>query len=67
MDSKKKSVYKTISWYVFHNIMMFTIGYLITGSIETGIAIAILQTLGESILFYIHERSWNKFGHKIKS
>lgn len=60
MDSRKRTLGKTISWYVFHNCMMFTITYLLTHSWETGLAIAILQTLGESILYYIHERAWLK-------
>lgn len=62
MDSKKRSLYKTISWYIFHNVMMFGITYVFTGSWETGVAVAILQTLGESILYYFHERVWLRLG-----
>lgn len=58
MDSKKRTLFKTISWYVFHNCMMFTITYLLTHSWETGVAVAVLQTLGESVLYYFHERIW---------
>ncbi len=58
MDSKKRTLGKTISWYVFHNCMMFTITYLLTGSWELGLTIALLQTLGEAVLYYIHERVW---------
>jgi uncharacterized membrane protein len=38
--------------------MMFTITYLLTGSWELGLTIALLQTLGEAVLYYIHERVW---------
>ncbi len=58
MDSKKRTLGKTISWYVFHNCMMFTITFLLTGSWELGLTIALLQTLGEAVLYYIHERVW---------
>ena len=57
-ESKKRTLNKTISWYVFHNVMMFTITYFLTGSWELGVSIAILQTLGEAVLYYIHERVW---------
>lgn len=67
MDSKKRTLSKTISWYVFHNCMMFTITYLLTGSWETGVAVAVLQTLGESVLYYIHERAWLRIKPKKKA
>jgi uncharacterized membrane protein len=58
MDSKRRTLGKTISWYIFHNVMMFSITYLLTGSWELGLTIALLQTLGEAILYYFHERIW---------
>jgi uncharacterized membrane protein len=67
VDSKKRTLGKTVSWYVFHNCMMFTITYLLTGSWEIGIAIALLQTLGESVLYYIHERIWLRVKTKQKT
>lgn len=65
MDSKKKSIVKSITWYSFHNVMMFTIGFAFTGSVETGLAIALIQTAGESVLYYFHERAWTRWGHRI--
>lgn len=62
METKKRSLYKTISWYLFHNVMMFSITYMFTGSWETGVAVAVLQTLGEAALYYMHERVWAKAG-----
>jgi uncharacterized membrane protein len=47
--------------------MMFTITFLLTHSWETGVAIAVLQTLGESILYYIHERVWLRVKPKMKA
>jgi uncharacterized membrane protein len=58
VDSRKRTLSKTISWYIVHNGMMFTITYLLTGSWELGVTIAILQTLGEALLYYVHERVW---------
>jgi uncharacterized membrane protein len=47
--------------------MMFTITYLLTGSWETGVAVAILQTIGESVLYYFHERIWLRIKPKQKT
>jgi uncharacterized membrane protein len=64
MDSRRRTLGKTISWYIFHNLMMFTITYVLTKNWETGVIIALLQTLGETILYYIHERAWIKIRPK---
>lgn len=64
MDSHKVTLAKTISWYVIHNIMMFLLGYLLTGDIMVGVAFAVLETIGEAILYYGHERFWVKIRKK---
>jgi uncharacterized membrane protein len=67
MDSKRRTLGKTVSWYIFHNAMMFTITYLLTGSWELGLTIALLQTLGEAVLYYLHERIWTRVKPKSKA
>jgi hypothetical protein len=46
MDTKRRTLGKTISWYIVHNGMMFTITFVLTGSWELGVTIAVLQTIG---------------------
>lgn len=57
-DSRKYTLVKTISWYVVHITWMIAIGYVLTGSFAIGITIAVLETIGESVLYYTHERTW---------
>lgn len=57
-DSKEYTLVKTISWYMVHITWMVVVGYVLTGSFAIGIAIALIETLSESVLYYIHERSW---------
>ena len=64
MDTRRRTLGKTVSWYIVHNGMMFTITYLLTGSWELGVTIAILQTLGEALLYYFHERIWTRIRPK---
>ena len=64
MDTRRRTLGKTVSWYIVHNGMMFTITYLLTGSWELGVTIAILQTLGEALLYYCHERIWTRIRPK---
>jgi uncharacterized membrane protein len=58
MDTKRRTLGKTVSWYIVHNGMMFIVTFALTGSWELGVTIAILQTLGEAGLYYFHERIW---------
>jgi len=64
MDTRRRTLGKTVSWYIVHNGMMFTITFLLTGSWELGVTIAILQTLGEAGLYYFHERIWARIRPK---
>ena len=65
MDTKRRTLGKTISWYIVHNGMMFTITFILTGSWELGVTIAVLQTIGEAVLYYSHERIWARIKPKI--
>lgn len=64
METRRRTLGKTISWYIVHNGMMFTITFVLTGSWELGVTIAILQTLGEAALYYFHERVWARIKPK---
>jgi uncharacterized membrane protein len=66
MESNKRSILKTASWYIFHLIVATFVAYLITGSKEEAGAIAGAEMLWESGLFYLHERGWAKWGKRIK-
>lgn len=55
-----KTLKKTISWRIIATTSSITIGYLITGSIEIGFSIGILEVIVKSILYFIHEKYWDK-------
>lgn len=66
MDSAKRSLYKTISWQLVH--MSFVAGtvFLLTGEWEIAGLAAIAELVWESAAYFLHERVWAKFGHKVK-
>ena len=72
MDSKKRSLYKSISWPVVHILFVGTLVYLfekaITGEAHWEYAglFAIIYTSCEMLGFFLHERAWAKFGKRIK-
>ncbi len=72
MESKKRSMYKTITWPAVHILFVGTLVYffekIITGEAhwEYAGAFAIIYTACEMIGFFLHERVWNKLGKNIK-
>ncbi len=66
MDTKTRSIIKTISWRITGTLCTFLISWVILDDIKTSSAIAIIQLTFNSIVFYFHERLWNivKWGQR---
>jgi uncharacterized membrane protein len=60
MDSPRRSLVKTISWRITGSGATFLIAYLLTGNFAVAGAIGITQIITNTILYYVHERIWNK-------
>jgi uncharacterized membrane protein len=51
---------KTISFAVVHFCVAFTVGYVMTGSILVGGAMALVEPAINTVAFYIHEKVWTR-------
>lgn len=60
MDSPRRSIVKTLSWRLVGSLSTFAISFFMLGNITIAGTIAILQFIANTILYYIHERIWNK-------
>ncbi|MEY4331426.1 MAG: putative rane protein [Bacteroidota bacterium] len=65
-DSTKKSIFKTLSWHTMHVIMVGLIAYIVTKRLDLAALLASLEFVWESIMYFVHERLWAKFGKKVK-
>lgn len=54
------SVCKTITWRVLGTIDTMVISYLISGELQVAYSIGIIEVFTKMILYYLHERLWNK-------
>ena len=59
-DTTRRSVIKTISWRITGSSATFLIAYLISGNMSIASTIAVIQLTANTIMYYIHERIWNK-------
>jgi uncharacterized membrane protein len=60
IDSNNRSIAKTISWRLTGSFSTFMISYLILGNFTIAGSIAIIQIVANTLLYYLHERVWNK-------
>ncbi len=62
IESNIRSIAKTISWRITGSFSTFLISYFILGSFLIAGSIAVVQVTANTILYYLHERVWNKIG-----
>lgn len=51
---------KTISFAAVHFTVAFSVGYLMTGSVLVGGAIALVEPAINTVAYYLHEQFWNR-------
>ena len=49
---------KTLSFAAVHFTVAFTIGYLLTGSVLVGGAMALIEPACNTVAYHFHERAW---------
>jgi uncharacterized membrane protein len=59
-DTNFRSLIKTITWRLTGSLSTFIISYLISGNLMVAGSIALVQITANTILYYLHERIWNK-------
>ena len=60
MDSNKRSITKALTWRALASLATFIISYIVTGNFAVATGIASVQIFVNLILYYVHERIWNK-------
>ncbi|BAZ93517.1 membrane protein [Thiohalobacter sp. COW1] len=51
---------KTLSFAAVHFSVAFSVGYLMTGSLAVGGAIALVEPLVNTLAYHIHEQIWRR-------
>lgn len=59
-ESPKRSLVKTISWRITGSSATFLIAYAMTGNLSIAGTIGVIQLVSNTILYFIHERIWNR-------
>jgi len=60
MESRTRSLLKAISWRITATLTTMIIAYMITGKLDTAIAIGSIEFVLKFAIYYLHERAWLK-------
>ena len=55
---------KTITFAILHFSVAFSIAYILTGSIGVSSAVALVEPIVNAVVFYFHEKAWNRYEKK---
>ncbi len=59
-ESNTRSIVKTVTWRLTGSGATFLISYIMTGNLSVAGTIAVIQMTSNTVLYYIHERIWNR-------
>lgn len=59
-ESKKRHLFKTITWRIIGTLDTMLLAWIITGNPLTGFSIGIVEVVTKMLLYYLHERAWYK-------
>jgi uncharacterized membrane protein len=57
-ESKKRHLFKTITWRIIGTLDTFLLSWYISGNPLTGLKIGVAEVITKMILYYLHERTW---------
>ncbi len=59
METKVRSVVKTISWRIVATLTTILLVFIFTGNIAISTSVGALEVFSKILIYYIHERVWN--------
>ncbi len=59
-DSQSRSIIKALTWRITGSIDTIVLAFLFIGDISVAASIGIAEVFTKMILYYFHERAWNR-------
>ena len=66
-ESHIRSLVKAASWRIFATLVTMAIVFIFTGKVKLMIGVGLADIVSKLILYYLHERIWNKIGYGRKA
>ena len=52
---------KTMTFAILHFVTAFGVAYILTNSIGISSAVALVEPLANTVVFYFHEQAWRRY------
>lgn len=62
-ESKKRHLFKTITWRCIGTIDTILLAWIISGDPLTGFSVGVVEVITKMALYYFHERLWYKIDY----
>lgn len=62
-ETKKRSIVKAISWRMIALVAGSITTYVVLGDLKTSIKVMIWANIVSTIVYYVHERTWNNISY----
>ena len=59
MESRKRSLVKTVTYRTFLTLLLAAISWYFTGNVSQTITITIVFSVSAMVIYYLHERIWS--------
>ena len=59
-EKPMRSLLKALSWRVTGSLDTILLSWLFTQNVNTALAIGLTEVLTKTLLYYFHERAWNR-------
>ena len=63
MESRSRSIAKTLSWRVWATIITTIVVFVVKGEFKLALEIGLLDTTIKLGMYFFHERMWNKINY----
>jgi len=60
METKRRSIAKTLSWRAWATVITATVVYISTGELKFAMEIGLIDTSVKLGAYFLHERIWNR-------
>ena len=58
-DGAKKKIWKAITWKLISTSLAMGVAFLLTGSVQVAVSIAIIHIPASMLLYILHEYLWD--------
>lgn len=59
-ERRRRSLTKTLTWRFVASLDTFLISWFVSGEVSIGVTIASLEVVTKLVIYYFHERAWDK-------